>query len=184
MLDTDQRRKLLEVARASIKVAVTRANPPDLNTDDADLTRVQGAFVTLKKRGELRGCIGYIEGIAPLIETVARMARAAALEDPRFPAVTADEVDDLDIEISVMSPLIDVTDVAEIEIGRDGLIISSGGSRGLLLPQVAVEWGWTVEEFLCHTCMKAGLPTDAWRGDCHIERFEADVFGEREMRSC
>ena len=181
MLNAEQRRRLLDVARQSIRAAVTRDRPPDLRSDDPDLTGIQGAFVTLKQRGELRGCIGYMEGVAPLIETVAEMAQAAALHDPRFPSVTADEVDGLEIEISVMSPLQPVDDVEEIQVGRDGLVISRGGSRGLLLPQVAVEWGWDVVEFLQHTCMKAGLPVDAWKGDCVIERFEAEVFGEGDF---
>ncbi len=181
MLNPEQRRRLLDVARQSIRAAVTRDRSPDLHSDDPDLTGIQGAFVTLKQQGELRGCIGYIEGVAPLIETVAEMAQAAALHDPRFPSVTADEVEGLQIEISVMSPLQPVDDVGEIQVGRDGLVISRGGSRGLLLPQVAVEWGWDLEEFLQHTCMKAGLPVDAWKGDCVIERFEAEVFGEGDF---
>ncbi len=181
MLNTEQRKRLLEIARQSIRAAVAGESAPDLSGDDPELARRQGAFVTLKRCGELRGCIGHIEGIAPLNETIVQMARAAALEDPRFPPVTADEIAGLEIEISVMSPLYPVDDVAEIQIGRDGLIIGSGGARGLLLPQVAVEWGWGVEEFLRHTCIKAGLSADAWEGDCTIERFEAEVFGERDL---
>lgn len=180
MLNLEQRRRLLEVARQAIRAAVTRERSPDLRADDPDLMGIHGAFVTLKQRGELRGCIGHLEGVAPLIETVAEMAQAAALRDPRFPPVTTEEIDGLEIEISVMSPLQPVEDVAEIQIGRDGLVVSSGGSRGLLLPQVAVEWGWDIEEFLQHTCMKAGLQVDAWKRDCVLERFEAEVFGERD----
>ncbi len=180
MLDDKQRAKLLAVARQSIKAAVAGAGPPRTRTKDPDLLRAQGAFVTLRKRGELRGCIGHIEGVLPLIETVKEMAKAAALQDYRFPPVQPDEIDELTIEISVMSPLMEVTDIEEIQVGRDGLIISSGMQRGLLLPQVPGEWGWDREEFLCHTCLKAGLPEDAWRGDVLIERFEAEVFGETD----
>ncbi len=180
MLSVEQRARLLEVARQSINALVAGDEPPDIHADDPALRRVQGAFVTLKEHGELRGCIGHIEGVLPLIETVAQMAEAAALQDPRFPPVQAREIGDLEIEISVMSPLIEVGDVGEIEIGRDGLVISKGYHRGLLLPQVPVEWGWDRDEFLCHTCTKAGLPEDAWRGDVLIERFEAEVFGEAD----
>jgi AmmeMemoRadiSam system protein A len=178
MLSGEQKARLLSVARQAIEAAVTGAPAADTQTDDTDLKKVQGAFVTLKKQGQLRGCIGHIEGHLPLIETVNAMAVAAALEDPRFPPVRADELDDLTIEISVMSPIMQVNDIEEIQVGRDGLIVSAGPYRGLLLPQVAVEWGWNCEEFLCHTCLKAGLPEDAWQGDVTIERFEAEVFGE------
>ena len=179
MLSEEQRQRLLQVARQSVEAAACGEAAPDLRTDDPDLTRVQGAFVTLKKRGALRGCIGHIEGHLPLIETVAGMAEAAALEDPRFPPVSCQEVAELHIEISVMSPLREIKDVNEIEVGRHGLVISRGYQRGLLLPQVAPEWGWGCEEFLCHTCLKAGLPSDAWKHPgTGIEVFEAEVFGE------
>jgi AmmeMemoRadiSam system protein A len=179
MLTPEQRTRLLQVARQVVKAAVCGDPAPDLRSDDPDLTRVQGAFVTLKKRGELRGCIGQIEGHLPLIQTVAEMAEAAATEDPRFAPITCHEEPELDLEISVMSPLRVIAEVSEIEVGRHGLVMSQGMRRGLLLPQVATEWGWDREEFLCHTCVKAGLPSDAWQGKgiC-IETFEAEVFGE------
>ena len=180
MLSNEQRTELLTVARQSVNASVAGAEPPDTPTDDPDLLKVQGAFVTLKKHGELRGCIGHIEGVYPLIETVKEMAKAAALQDFRFPPVQPSEIAELTIEISVMSPLMKVADVEEIQVGRDGLVISSGMQRGLLLPQVPVEWDWDREEFLCQTCLKAGLPEDAWRGDVLIERFEAEVFGEAD----
>ncbi len=115
------------------------------------------AFVTLKKAGQLRGCIGYIEPHAPLIEAVADNAQSAALRDPRFAPVTPEELPDISIEVSALTPLEPVADVEEIEIGRHGLVISQGPNHGLLLPQVPVEWGWDREEFLEHTCLKAGL---------------------------
>jgi AmmeMemoRadiSam system protein A len=183
MLNSEQRSRLLQVARQSVRAAVGVAPPPDLSADDPDLTRVQGAFVTLHKQGDLRGCIGHVEGHLPLIETVAEMAEAAALQDPRFPTVTAREEPALHIEISVMSPLSVVRDTNDIEVGRHGLVISSGLRRGLLLPQVATEWGWGRDEFLGHTCLKAGLPQDAWRTkDVRIESFEAEVFGEGDAQ--
>lgn len=179
MLSPEQRQRLLQTARQAVRAAVSSGPEPDLSTDDPDLTRVQGAFVSLHERGELRGCIGHIEGHLPLIETIAEMAQAAALDDPRFPSVTSEEEPQLEIEISVMSPLRVLTDPREVEVGRHGIVITRGFRRGLLLPQVATEWGWEREEFLDHTCVKAGLPTGAWRDkDTVVEVFEAEVFGE------
>lgn len=180
MLNEQQRQRLLQVARTAVCAACCGEPEPDLTTSDAALTAVQGAFVTLHTAdGDLRGCIGHIEGHLPLIETVAQMAVAAATQDPRFPRVRCEEVPELHVEISAMSPIRELGDVAEIEVGRHGLIVSRGYQRGLLLPQVATEYGWRREEFLAHTCQKAGLPSDAWR-DKHtlIECFEAEVFGE------
>jgi AmmeMemoRadiSam system protein A len=140
-----------------------------------------GAFVTLKKRGALRGCIGHVVGVKPLVRTVMEMAVQAAFHDPRFPPVTAGEVDDLTLEISVMSPLTEVGDVSEIEVGAHGLVIRAGGRSGLLLPQVATDYGWDRETFLEHTCAKAGLPSDAWKTEgVTILKFTAEVFGEEE----
>ncbi len=136
-----------------------------------------GAFVTLKKNDQLRGCIGRLDAAAPLRETIARMAQAAAFEDPRFPPVSLEEFDALDIEISILSPIEPCPDTELIEIGRHGLVIRSGGRSGLLLPQVPVEWGWDRQEFLQHTCRKAGLPPDAWRKQgTQLLWFEAEVF--------
>ena len=178
MLDADQRAKLLAVARASLRHAVGKGPQPDLRTDDLALTRKSGAFVTLKQAGQLRGCIGHIEPQLPLVETICEMAQAAALEDPRFAAVEAREEPSISIEISVMSPLEPVPDLALIEVGRHGLVVEHLGRRGLLLPQVAPEWGWDREEFLQHTCQKAGLPPDAYKRGAKMYWFEAEVFGE------
>lgn len=136
-----------------------------------------GAFVTLKRHGQLRGCIGRIDAVAPLRETIARMAQAAAFEDPRFPPLGLEEFEELAIEISILSPIELCPNPELIEIGRHGLIIRSGARSGLLLPQVPVEWGWERQEFLEHTCRKAGLPLDAWRkANTEIFWFEAEVF--------
>ena len=136
-----------------------------------------GAFVTLKTGHRLRGCIGYIQGQGPVWDTVARMAKAAAFEDPRFAPLRPDEFERLDIEISILSPVSECTDPAAIEIGRHGLIVRKGGRSGLLLPQVATEWKWDRETFLAHTCLKAGLPENAWKsGGCSLLWFEAEVF--------
>jgi len=184
MLSDEQKRRLIEVARQSLHAAVAGGPPPDLRTDDPELLEPRGAFVTLKRGGQLRGCIGYVEPRVPLIEAVADNARSAALHDPRFTPVAADELPDIELDISALTPLQPVQDVEEIEVGRHGLMISCGPSRGLLLPQVPVEWGWDREEFLAHTCLKAGLPPDAWRQqDTELLCFEAEVFSEREFEA-
>lgn len=133
-----------------------------------------------RSRGELRGCIGVTEPKAALIDTVARMARAAAREDPRFLPVQPGEVSDLTIEISLLGPPEAVTDAKEIEVGTHGLVIERGAQRGLLLPQVPVEWGWDREQFLDQTCVKAGLPPGCWRRDARIYAFTAEVFAEED----
>jgi len=122
-----------------------------------------GAFATLKKRGQLRGCIGLIEGRKPLHETVEEMAQAAAFKDTRFRQVTEDELDGLDIEISALTPLRQIENVNEIEVGRHGIYIVRGYHSGLLLPQVATEYNWDSDTFLSQTCVKAGLPENAWK---------------------
>ncbi len=184
MLSDDQKRRLIEVARQSLHAAVAGGPPPDLGTDDAELLELRGAFVTLKKAGELRGCIGYIEPRVPLIQAVADNAESAALHDPRFTPVTPDELPAIEFEISALTPLVPVHDSEEIEVGRHGLVISQGPNRGLLLPQVPVEWGWDREEFLEHTCLKAGLSPEAWRReDVELLCFEAEVFSEVELQS-
>lgn len=180
MLTGDQRKRLLQVARASLRCAVGLGPAPSLQTDDPALLRPSGAFVTIKIDGELRGCIGHIEPVSPLIETVNEMAEAAALDDPRFPALSEAEEPQTAIEISAMSPVEPVPDLADIVVGRHGLVVERGPSRGLLLPQVATEWGWSREEFLEHTCMKAGLRADAYRHGARVSWFEAEVFGEEE----
>lgn len=136
-----------------------------------------GAFVTLTKQGSLRGCIGNVIGQGPLYITVARMARAAAFEDPRFPNVDEAEFATLDVEISIMGPLTLCPDPEKIEIGKHGLLMRHGPYSGLLLPQVAQEWGWTREQFLEQTCVKAGLKPDMWKNPVtEIFWFEAYVF--------
>ena len=181
MLNPEQRAALLRIARESIEAVLEgRRYAVELDTLDADLKRPSGAFVTLNERtGELRGCIGSIEPVAPLAQAVASSAVNAAFRDPRFYPVQKEELATLHIEISVMSPIVDVSDVSEIEVGRDGLIISRGTRAGLLLPQVATDYGWDRETFLRQTCIKAGLPSDSWRSpDCRIQKFSAEVFGE------
>ena len=182
MLSERQRQTLLKIARESI-AAVLSGSTIDLEgyaVDDA-LRRPAGAFVTLTTADDdLRGCIGSIVAREPLYKAVSSSAISAALRDPRFPSVRANELPSLHLEISVMGPIERVNDVSEIETGRDGLIISRGAYAGLLLPQVATEYGWGRDEFLDHTCMKAGLPTGAWRSaETTIEKFSAEVFAEQ-----
>lgn len=180
MLDPNQRQQLLKIARDSITAVFERRRPEiDLHQYDEALRKPAGAFVTLEKGGELRGCIGSIHAAAPLAQAVSSSAISAAFRDPRFLPLAADELPEIEIEISVMSPIVTVANVEEILVGRDGLIITKGGQTGLLLPQVATEYGWDRETFLGQTCQKAGLPPDAWRSpNCRIERFSAEVFGE------
>lgn len=136
-----------------------------------------GAFVTLKIGGHLRGCIGNIVGNGPLLATIERMAGAAAFEDPRFSPLTAEEFSQLEIEVSVMGPLSICPDPELIEMGRHGLYIRKSMHSGLLLPQVATEWGWDRETFLDQTCVKAGLPKGTWRkSKTEIWWFEAVIF--------
>jgi AmmeMemoRadiSam system protein A len=173
---------LLETARKTV-VARTGGQPaPEVKAVYPILNEERGAFVTLHKHGDLRGCIGYIQAYKPLLETILEMAESAALKDPRFPPVTSDEVDELDIEISVLSPLEDITDVSRIEVGIHGIIIEQGWHKGLLLPQVATEQQWDRDTFLSQTCIKAGLPPDAWKKkNTRIQIFSAEVFGEKEL---
>jgi len=181
VLNEEQRQRLLKLARTSIESILDGRSLP-LSEGDYDevLRRPAGAFVTLRtKRGDLRGCIGSIRAVEPLFKAVASSAVSAAFRDPRFFPVRPDEMPQLDLEISVMGPIEPVRDVAEIEVGRDGLIISKGRFAGLLLPQVATEYGWDREAFLDQTCIKAGLPAGSWRiEETRIEKFAAEVFGE------
>ena len=176
--DADTRDLLIEVARRAIDAAVRRAAAPAVS--DAPILRERrGVFVTLKHSGRLRGCIGRIEPDAPLASLLPAVAVLSATSDPRFPVVSLDELTGLEIEISLLTTPLLITDVAEIEIGRHGVMVSARGRRGLLLPQVATEYGWTAPEFLSQTCVKASLRTDAWReSGARIHTFETETFGE------
>lgn len=170
-----ERSQLLALARQVLVAAVRGTAPPPV--DAADFDRRAGAFVTLTRHGELRGCIGHIEP-QRLGDVIGRCAAAAALEDPRFPPVSEPELSRIHIELSILGPLEPLTDPSQIEIGRHGLVIAARGRRGLLLPQVATEWGWTPVRFLEQTCVKAGLPADAWQQGAQIFLFEAEIFDE------
>ena len=175
-LTQEQREHLLEIARRAIEAAVRGQSPPPVEVEEAALRQPAGAFVTLRWRGELRGCIGHVPPDKPLAQVVRDMAVAAALADPRFPPVTPEELPDLEIEISILTPLQRVENVQEIQVGRDGLVVRHEGRSGLLLPQVATEYGWDRETFLEHVCLKAGLPPDCWRRGAEIWKFQSEVF--------
>ena len=184
MLNELMQKALLALGRETIakRLHVAYAVPEELRTvlgESPIFREKRGAFVTLHKNGNLRGCIGYIEAIEPLAEAIREMAVAAAFRDPRFTPLTKDEFAEIDLEISVLSPVFPIEDSRTVVVGEHGLIVSYAGRRGLLLPQVPVEQGWDRETFLQHTCMKAGLPPDALEKGAGLEGFTATVFGER-----
>lgn len=181
-LNNNEKIYLLKLARETIEWQLKYHEFPKTEPISEKVKQKFGVFVTLHKHGQLRGCIGYVEGLKPLYLAVMDMAKAAAFEDPRFPPVEPTEVKDLDIEISVLSPLKKISDINQIEIGKHGLIIQRGWQRGLLLPQVATEWGWNREQFLQQTCIKAGLPPEAWKEPgTEIYIFSAEIFSEKEL---
>ena len=177
-LSPAERAALLGVARGAVLAHLGAVPPPPL-PDTGALAEPRGAFVTLHVAGDLRGCIGTFRPQGSLAATVARMAVAAASEDPRFRPVAAADVAELQVSVSALEPPRRLADPRQVEVGRHGLVVKKGWHRGALLPKVAVEHGWDAEGFLRHTCLKAGLPPTAWREpDCEVEAFEAEEFGE------
>lgn len=173
----EEKERIRAIAQSAIEAAVRGEKLPAIKNLTPRLRDNYGVFVTIKKHGVLRGCIGHIIADQPLYQTCQEMARAAALNDPRFPPVTTKELPELEIEISVLTPMERLTDLSDIVIGRDGLLIRKGYYSGLLLPQVAVEYGWSPREFLEQTCHKAGLPTQAYQDpDAEIYKFSAEIF--------
>jgi AmmeMemoRadiSam system protein A len=176
----EERAVLLRLAHESILSALERREisltPPSPHLDEP-----RGAFTTIYFHGNLRGCVGYVFPVASLYRTVAETARAAAFEDTRFSPVSPQEAPELDVSLSILSPLRVITP-EEVEIGRHGLVVSHGGRRGLLLPQVPIEHQWDRATFMEQTCRKAGLPLDAWRQGATLEAFTAEVFGDREAK--
>jgi AmmeMemoRadiSam system protein A len=179
-LSDSQRAYLLELARRSVEAAATEGRRVSPDTADPVLLEKRGAFVTLKSRGRLRGCIGYPLPFRPLADAVAEMAAAAATEDTRFSPIEPSELAELEIEISALTVPHPVASPREIIVGRHGIIVSKGPRKGLLLPQVPGEYGWDLETYLRHGCLKAGLPEDEWKKGARIEVFEAEVFSEAE----
>ena len=177
-----EKKLLLEVARGALTAAVERRGIPEFPTH-APLSQPAGAFVTITRDGRLRGCIGQLPSGVRLIEVVAFCARGVASEDPRFPPVQPGELSTLDIELSVLSELTDIQP-DEIESGKHGLFVTNGSRRGVLLPQVAVQFQWSGMRFLEAACEKAGLPRDAWKNrQTRVQAFTAQVFSESEFRT-
>ena len=171
---------LLQTAREAIGARLA-SRSPSYPAPPSALAAHCGAFVTLKADGQLRGCIGHITSSRALVETVKEVALSSAFEDPRFSPLRAEEWDRVHLEVSVLSPFEEITDVNRIEVGMHGIMIRRGSHSGLLLPQVAAEQGWGRDAFLSHTCLKAGLPRDAWSWpQTRIEIFSAQVFAEKE----
>jgi AmmeMemoRadiSam system protein A len=178
-LSEQQRNTLLDLAHQTIVQYLKTHDIPALRPADPQLAQPAGAFVTLSRHGDLRGCVGHIIADLPLYQVVQQMAISAAEYDMRFLPVTLNEMDDIEIEISVLSPLERVQDVQEIEIGKHGLLITKSGHRGLLLPQVATERGWSRETFLEALCDKADLPPGSWKHGATLQRFSALIFEKR-----
>lgn len=178
LLTKKEQRELLKIARQTIVDYVTNGKVPAVAPTSPGLNLHSGCFVTIKQEGELRGCIGNFISEQPLYQLVQEMAVSAATRDPRFYPMKADDLSDFKIDISVLSPLQKAASVEEIKVGTHGIYIVKGSYRGVLLPQVATEYGWDRDQFLEHTCIKAGLPQDAWRGECDIFIFSAQVFGD------
>ena len=179
-LTEQDQRFLLRIARDSVQSYLVN-EPPGLPEVPAGvLTEPRGVFVSIHKDGELRGCIGNIHPSGALYRTAAECAVAAAVGDPRFMPLTLGEMPDVEFEVSVLSSMEPVENIADIEIGKHGLLISRKNARGLLLPQVATSYGWDREQFLAETCKKAGLSSDAWKDGATIHTFSAFVFGERQ----
>jgi AmmeMemoRadiSam system protein B/AmmeMemoRadiSam system protein A len=181
-LTPEEKSELLKIAQTVVECHCRGETPPKPVVESSTLNEPRGAFVTLHKDGKLRGCIGHIRAQKPLIETIVEMAEAAAFRDPRFPPVTSEELGQLKYEISVLTPLRRIKDVNDIQVGVHGIYMKRGVSSGLLLPQVATEWGWDRTTFLEHTCTKAGLPVDAWKDKkTEIYIFSADVFSPGDL---
>lgn len=188
MLTQDEGEFLVKIAREAITKYLVDEKVLSIPTDTPEVLKdFMGGFVTINSKGVLRGCIGYPEPVKPLIETIIIAAISAATQDPRFPPVTRAELDDLEVEVSILTKpeLINVDKPSEypdkIKVGEDGLIIELGYYRGLLLPQVPLEWNWNVNEFLENTCIKAGLTNDCWlKPDVEIYKFQSQIFKENE----
>lgn len=177
-LNQGQQTFLLELAREAIELHIKNKKAPKVKVKDPTLKEKRGAFVSLKISGELRGCIGYPLPFKSLYQTVIDVAVSAATQDFRFKSLTLEELPKARIEISVLSSPQPVMDINKIEVGTHGIVVSKGLNKGLLLPQVPVEWDWDLETYLSHGCLKAGLDEDEWKKGAQIEVFTAQVFSE------
>ncbi len=179
MLTKEEKEYLLKIARQSIELAVKGNQPPQPVDCPENLLHPSGAFVTIHKFGDLRGCIGFVEAVKPLVETIIETAAHAAINDPRFLPLSDEDLEDIEIEISVLSSLKLIKDVNEIQVGEHGIFMEEGFNRGLLLPQVATEYSWDRETFLNQTARKARLPINAWKKNTtKIWIFTAEIFNE------
>jgi uncharacterized protein len=177
-----EKQLLLELARRALTAGVEKRESTPEFPDNEVLRQPGGAFVTLHRRGRLRGCVGQLPSKDALAEVVAHCAKAAALEDPRFKPVPVEELAEIEIELSILSPLEDVT-AEKIEAGKHGLVVSRGFQRGVLLPQVATEFNWQAARFLEETCVKAGLEREAWKDpQTRVQAFTAEVFSESALQ--
>lgn len=176
----EEKKELLTLARNTINSFISEGKKEYPSTDNPKFKDERGVFVTLHKNGDLRGCIGYPLPVKPLWEAVVDNAISSATEDPRFIPVNPEEFQDIDLEISVLTVPRKVGSPDEVVVGRDGIIISKGFMRGLLLPQVPVEQGWGREEYISYGCRKAGLPPDEWKRGVEIETFQGIVFSESD----
>ena len=180
-LTTEEKKILLSLARASLEAHLAGKPMPMPELKTPGLLEKRGAFVSLHAKGRLRGCIGVFLSTTPLYETIPDMAISAATKDDRFYPVTKEELNGVEIEISALTPLRKTPDVKEIEVGRHGIYIIKGSKRGVLLPQVAIEYGFDRETFLDQTCIKAGLKPGDWKGGADIYIFEAEIFKEKDL---
>ena len=180
VISNEAKKALLKLARDSIAYRFTGI--PPVKPTYPELQEKRGVFVTLNKHGQLRGCIGYIQGYKSIVDSVIEMAQAAAFEDPRFPPLRQSELPELEIEISILGDLIPVNNIDEIVIGRDGLYIQHPYGSGIFLPQVPLEWNWDLPTYLKELCRKAGLNDKDWMDPrAQLFRFEAEVFSESEF---
>jgi AmmeMemoRadiSam system protein A len=175
---TDEKKELLSIARNSIQSYLEHNKIKYPEITNPKFLKKMGVFVTLHADNSLRGCIGYPLPEKPLVEAIVDNAISSSTQDPRFEPVALPEMKSIDIEISVLTVPQEVEGVDDVEIGRDGIIISKGFNRGLLLPQVPTEQNWTLDQYISYGCMKAGLPGDEWKRGIKIETFQAIVFGE------
>jgi hypothetical protein len=178
LLNKGQQKFLLGLARKAIEHYLKTGKTLKVKTEDEELKRKKGAFVTLKANEQLRGCIGYPLPYKPLYETIIDSAISAATQDFRFEPLSLEELPEIKIEISVLSLPQPIKDIKQVEVGKHGIIVSKGPCRGLLLPQVPVEWNWDLETYLSHGCLKAGLDEDEWKKGAQVEIFSAQVFSE------
>ena len=183
-ISLETKEKLLSLARLSIKAHLKRENTSEINFSDSLIEEKRGVFVTLKYKNTLRGCIGTIEPIYELKSAISNMAVSAAFEDPRFTPLTLQELEKVEIEISVLTLPKKIVDPYKIRLGVDGVIVSKNGRKGVFLPQVATETGWKLEEFMNHLCRdKAGIKIDEWKtNEVEIKIFQVESFSEHDFR--